>query len=52
MAEFLDKTIGLLKLENQAGVKCYLECYWRIGKNGEPQRSGKSGSSGVVPWQG
>lgn len=44
MAEFLDKTIGFLKLENQAGVKCYLECYWRIGKNGEPQRSGKSGS--------
>ena len=44
MAEFLDKTMGLLKLENQAGVKCYLECYWRIGKNGEPQRSGKSGS--------
>lgn len=44
MTEFLDKTIGYLKLENQAGVKCYLECYWKIGKEGEPQRIGKSES--------
>ena len=44
MAEYLDKSIGNLELGNQAGVKCYLECYYKSGKDGSAKRIGKSGS--------
>lgn len=42
--EYIDKEIGSLKLNNQAGVVCYLECYWKSGKNGEAKRIGKTDS--------
>lgn len=44
MAEYIDKSIGILELENQAGVKCYLECYYKLGKDGSAKRIGKSDS--------
>ena len=42
--EYIDKEIGSLKLSNQAGVVCYLECYWKSGKNGDAKRIGKTDS--------
>lgn len=44
LMEYMDKEIGTLKLSNQAGVVCYLECYWKKGKNGKAERIGKTDS--------
>lgn len=44
MAEYLDKPVGYLELNNQAGVACKLECYWKIGRDGECKRAGSTGS--------
>lgn len=42
--QFMDYNINSLKLNNQSGTVCSLECYYRVGKNGTPYRAGGTSS--------
>lgn len=40
MASYIDKFIDKLKLNNQSGTVCSLECYYKVGKEGDAKRVG------------
>lgn len=47
MASYIDEYIDKLKLNNQSGTVCSLECYYKEGKDGEAKRA--DGGTGSFP---
>lgn len=44
MATYLEDKVGVLKLNNESGTVCKLECYYKTDKSGNAEREGKTGS--------
>lgn len=44
MASYIDNYVDKLKLNNQSGTVCSLECYYKEGKDGKAKRAGGTDS--------
>lgn len=47
MDTYFEAGVSKLKMKNQSGTVCCLECYYKVNKDDSPKRIGKTGKFGV-----